>query len=431
MTAINLGVECSIDLYKDLSGTVCLIPLKVSKIRLYSDSLCALHWLAASSLHLEKMNNCSTFVLNRIHNIQKLCETVPVQFGFIAGKENPADLVTRSVSYKILQNSCYFSGPDLNNADMHDLTVTIPHSRFQSEAQIAQYSNDPSDGEHLIGISHFSDFRRLILLHRRALLCVAKWKNKAKLPSTIPLDSNFFSLALVQVLSKDQHKYFADVFRYFESGLHAIKDIPDIVNNLNLFIDEQGLIRVKGKVKHRNYFPLLLSNESYLTELIILDVQQRLAHSGCYHVLAELRRHYFIPKHFSMVKKGLKKCVQCRRFNNRPVHLNQNLYRDFRENPPNVSFANVLVDYLGPFNVKVEKNKTKVWILCFTCTWSRAVNLKICRSLNVCDFLRSFSLHCFEYGIPQLCISDLGTQIVAGANLITSFLNDPSTQLYF
>ena len=191
------------------------------------------------------------------------------------------------------------------------------------------------------------------------------------------------------------------------------------------------MIRVKGKFKHRNYFPLLLSNESYLTELIILDLHQRLAHSGCYHVLAELRRHYFIPKHFSMVKKCLKKCVQCRRFNNRPVHLNQNLYRDFRENPPNVPFANVFVDYLGPFNVKVEKNKTKVWILCFTCTWSRAINLKICRSLNVSDFLRSFSLHCFEYGIPKLCISNLGTHIVAGANLITSFLNDPSTQLYF
>ena len=154
MTAINLGVECSIDLYKDLSGKAYLIPLKVSKIRLFSDSLCALHWLAASSLHLEKMNNCSTFVVNRIHNIQKLCETVPVQFGFIAGKENPVDLVTRSVSYKILQNSCYISGPDLSNADMYDLTVTIPHSRFQSEAQIAQYANDPSDREHLIEISH-------------------------------------------------------------------------------------------------------------------------------------------------------------------------------------------------------------------------------------------------------------------------------------
>ena len=222
------------------------------------------------------------------------------------------------------------------------------------------------------------------------MLCVAKWKNKAKLPSTVPLDSNFFSLALVQVLSKDQHKYFADIFRYLESGLNAIKDIPDIVNKLNLFIDEQGLIRVKGKFKHRNYFPLLLSNESYLTELIILDLHQRLAHSGCYHVLAELRRHYFIPKHFPTVKKCLKKCVQCRRFNNRPVHLNQNLYRDFRENPSNVPFANVFVDYLGPFNVKVEKNKTKVWILCFTCTWSRAINLKICRSLNVSDFFKIF-----------------------------------------
>ena len=40
-------------------------------------------------------------------------------------------------------------------------------------------------------------------------------------------------------------------------------------------------------------------------------------------------------------------------------------------------------------------------------------------------------MHCFEFGIPELCISDLGTQLVAGANIIQTFISDPITQLYF
>ena len=73
----------------------------------------------------------------------------------------------------------------------------------------------------------------------------------------------------------------------------------------------------------------------------------------------------------------------------------------------------------------------KVWILCLTCTWSRAINLKLCIDLSVKEFLRAFQLHCFEFGLPELCISDLGTQLVAGANTILDFLKDPEVKLYF
>ncbi|XP_068231917.1 uncharacterized protein [Palaemon carinicauda] len=57
--------------------------------------------------------------------------------------------------------------------------------------------------------------------------------------------------------------------------------------------------------------------------------------------------------------------------------------------------------------------------------------MKIVKSLNVSEFLRAFQMHCLEYGIPQLCISDQGSQLVAGANIITSFIRDPETLLYF
>ena len=63
--------------------------------------------------------------------------------------------------------------------------------------------------------------------------------------------------------------------------------------------------------------------------------------------------------------------------------------------------------------------------------WSRAINLKVCINQSVSEFLRAFQLHSFEYGIPQLCISDLGTQLTAGSNVIRDFLKDHETKGYF
>ncbi|XP_066966550.1 uncharacterized protein [Macrobrachium rosenbergii] len=86
---------------------------------------------------------------------------------------------------------------------------------------------------------------------------------------------------------------------------------------------------------------------------------------------------------------------------------------------------------MGPFNVYHDNKKSKVWVLVITCMWSRAVNLKVCSDMSTNEFLRAFQLHSFEYGVPQYCISDQGTQIVAAGNKIQSFLSDFDTQRYF
>ena len=99
-------------------------------------------------------------------------------------------------------------------------------------------------------------------------------------------------------------------------------------------------------------------------------------------------------------------------------------------NPTNIPFADGFIDYLGPYVVKQNNSSSKVWILCVTCLWTRAINLKK-YDLNTAQFLRSFQLHAFEYGVPQMVISDLGTQLVAGADLIGNFLKDWKTDKYF
>ena len=69
-------------------------------------------------------------------------------------------------------------------------------------------------------------------------------------------------------------------------------------------------------------------------------------------------------------------------------------------------------------------------MLCISCLWSRAINLKVCLDLTVKNFLRAFQLHTYEFGVPEYCLSDMGSQFVAGTNLINDFLNDHETCQY-
>ena len=153
----------------------------------------------------------------------------------------------------------------------------------------------------------------------------------------------------------------------------------------------------------------MLSKESELTNKLILSTHKKLSHAGCYSVLSELRKKFWIPHYYSVVKKSLRSCTHCRRFNNRVVKINQAPYRDFRINPSSVPYRNVFVDHMGPFYVKLKGEKIKVWLLCITCLWSRAINLKLCLDMTAKTFLRALQLHVFEYGIPNLCLSVMGT----------------------
>ncbi|XP_068206256.1 uncharacterized protein [Palaemon carinicauda] len=131
------------------------------------------------------------------------------------------------------------------------------------------------------------------------------------------------------------------------------------------------------------------------------------------------------------LKKVLRECITCRRLNERPIKANQSAYRDCRSNPPPIPYRYIFIDYIGPYTVIWNGERKKIWLLCVTCLWSRAINLKICLSVDTRDFLKAFQLHIYEFGIPEFCISDLGSQLTAGSRIIGTFLNDFETHAFF
>ena len=94
-------------------------------------------------------------------------------------------------------------------------------------------------------------------------------------------------------------------------------------------------------------------------------------------------------------------------------------------------FRDIFVDHFGPYQVKRGKETVKVWILCFSCLWSRAINLEVAYDLTASEFLRNFQIQVLKNGVPQHIFSDLGSSIVAGGNILKEFCKDVATQLYF
>ena len=107
LMGIVLGVENLVDMCSELAGGKSVLPIKIEKLLLFTDSMVCLNWLCTFS-RLEKMNKRSIFVQNRLKKIHELCANFPVLFSFIDGISNPADFVTRAVSIKVLEKSNYF-----------------------------------------------------------------------------------------------------------------------------------------------------------------------------------------------------------------------------------------------------------------------------------------------------------------------------------
>ena len=476
--AITLGTETLVDLKKELTGAQCMFPIQVTEMKLYTDSLCCLNWLDSYVNKLDKMNKVSVFVKNRLEKVSKLCEPFPIEFNFIDGIQNPADKISRPVSYNLLLKSNYVQGPDfltspnptMSRPDI--LSITVPNPKFVSDrtrretlvshtalaaageargsgACDEQASVCSTRGEqttrdkvrHIMPFNRFSRLRDLIKTHEY----VFKFINnlKAKLVRRNPqkyfhvkILENTHEAALNFVLKCEQMKEFPDVYDYFNSTEGRLKPVPNLIRQLNCFVDVQGFIRVGSKMLKAGrdivkYCPILLPKNTVLTKLIVSEYHHSLSHGGIYNVLTELRKKYWLPCSFSVVKAVLKNCIHCKRFNARGIKLNQSGYRDFRLCPNNVPFSFIALDYAGPYKTRDQDTVKKVYILVITCLYTRAVCLKVSTDLSTKEFLRSFQLHCHEQGVPRFVLSDMGSSLVAASDIITNFLSEPQTSAYF
>ena len=412
-----------------------MLPIKITDIKLYLDSLVCIHWINSYVNKIDKMNKVNVFIKNRLKSITSMCDVHAIKFLFCAGNQNPADFISRAYSAKILSKSNYHSGiptemiTNIEELDIQYITVPNVHTINACVNTAVIYTTVNRD--RLLIPEKFSSYGKIYRIYSY----VYRWINnlKSRINSSracekysVLSEEEICNKAVNSLIKDDQYYHFPQVLKFLKNKSHRIKDIPPIVTQLNVFMGDDGILYVKSKMKgwgtNNAGYPMLLAKTSTIAKLIIRDTHIRKSHVGVYSVLTEIRKHIYVPHIYSVVKKILRECVVCRRFNNRTISLNQNCFRDFQINPPDIPFRFIFIDHIGPFHVNNLGERTKCYVLIISCLWSRAINLVFCEDLTNRNFIRALQEHIMEHGLPELCWSDAGSQLTSSGRIIEQIL---------
>ena len=213
---------------------------------------------------------------------------------------------------------------------------------------------------------------------------------------------------------------------------------PPNVRNLGLYIDDDGLLKCKGRlnnapIRETEKRPILLPSKHYFTNLVIEQVHREAMHSGINHTLSMSRERFWVLRGRETVKRILKGCVVCRRHQARTIAPNPmpDLPRIRVDDAP--PFTNTGLDFLGPLyivkrNESEENTTSKVYVCLYTCAATRAVHLELTRTLSTQEFLLSFRRFVNRRGLPSVLTSDNATTFKSASREIQRICRSKEVQ---
>ena len=288
-------------------------------------------------LHNDK-RRFHVFVANRVQTIRDA--TYPHQWRYVESKRNPADDESRGLSgHELITGPKFLWLPESEwpqlPCDLGDISVDDPEVK-----KIQVHSMDVNESTNfLTRLTRFSDWQRL----RRSIAWILRLKpkqginkdgaNRARHVEIKPLRVEELDRAEKSILKLVRSGAFPKEIEAFqkiqradcESDRQFVKAKKSEVKTssalyrLDPFLDQDGLIRVGGRLGNSQEFPedlklpVILPKESFIVDLVVRDVHAKVSHAGRGIKLNELRSQYWIVNANSVVRHLISKCVVCRR----------------------------------------------------------------------------------------------------------------------
>ena len=171
--------------------------------------------------------------------------------------------------------------------------------------------------------------------------------------------------------------------------------------------------------------PVVLPKKHPLLVLIARYAHRRVQHNRVKETLTEVRAKYWIIGGRSLNQSVITKCVNCRRFEGRPLNVPPAPPLpsfQVQEVPP---FTYAAVDFAGLMYLrsKGEFGSNKVWMCLFTCCITRAIHLKLVTDMTTTTFIRCLKRFSARRGLPKRILSDNAKTFKAAAKLLKSIFS--------
>ena len=272
----------------------------------------------------------------------------------------------------------------------------------------------------LIDITSFSSYSALLGFTALIFKAVLRFKKS---------DADPVKAAFHYLMGLMQKDAFPSELDYLKNP-NSTSDVPCLVKQFNLFLDENGIMRSKGRIdknvelKYEVVNPILVPKHHHITKLLIYFAHCKVMHMGLQATLNFLRMHgFWILKARQAVLSNLKECIVCKRYNYRSAAYPSPSSLPASRVNMSVPFAHTGVDYTGHIWAKDKKGeRVKVYILIFTCFNTRAVHLEAVDSMSTAEFILAFIRFVNRYGIPSVVYSDNAKSFVQAGNVIDQLL---------
>jgi Integrase zinc binding domain len=193
------------------------------------------------------------------------------------------------------------------------------------------------------------------------------------------------------------------------------------LNELNAFIDDDGVIRAGGRVRKSSFVleetkhPVIMNGNSPVVEKLVHSYHVKNMHQGRETVLNELKQKFHMTKMRAVVKKVFYCCRFCRRVKAVPRPAKMADLPECRLMPNLPPFSFTGMDYFGPIAVTIGRRHEKRWGVIFTCMASRATHIELAHSLSTDSAIMAINRFRARRGAVLEMFSDNGTNLKGAA----------------
>jgi len=419
LLSVYLALRCLPTVLETLDGMVVDVVVCI-------DAQVVLSWVLSECV--KSKNICAR---NRVKDITKLRQeiktnhNVECKFKYIPTDQNPADMVTRGISFKEYGQKLDFwlHGPSFflcvpEQWPDRELGCLSDDTKILSLNVIADRAIDS-----VVQLDSFSCFNRLL----RVTTLVIKFGCLTR--KIVKSDVEHMNSARIHLIKTEQSKFLGNEISFLKN--QRDKNVPSLVRNLNLFLDESGILRSRGRISQSIELntevnnPILLPRKSWLTSLIIEEVHLKCKHYGMATTLLNFRkRGYWVSKGRITVKTVLSKCIVCKKINGNSFKYPKT--NDYLSDKVNfvTAYEHVGIDFTGHVLVKLGDSLSKMYILVFTCLNVRAIHLELLSDMSCANFLMAFVRFSNRYRIPAAVYSDNASTFLMALGILSDSFTD-------